>query len=51
MPIVLLGTWRRFVNKIDPYVMYRSANFFIFAFSGQKNNILACTFVNCELLP
>ena len=36
MPIVLLGTWRRFVNKFDPYVMNRSVNFFIFAFSGQK---------------
>ena len=36
MPIVLLGTWKRFVNKFDPYVMYRSGNFFILAFSGQK---------------
>ena len=36
MPIILLGTWRRFVNKFDPYVMNRSINFFIFAFSGQK---------------
>ena len=36
MPIVLLGT-KRVVNKFDPYVMYRSVNFFIFAFSGQKN--------------
>ena len=36
MPIVLLGTWKRFVNKFDPYVMYRSVNFFIFTFSGQK---------------
>ena len=36
MPIVSLGTWKRFVNKFDPYVMYRSVYFFIFAFSGQK---------------
>ena len=36
IPIVLLGTWRRFVNKFNPYVMYKSVYFFIFAFSGQK---------------
>ena len=36
MPIILLGTWRRFVNKFDPYGMNRSVNFFIFAFSEQK---------------
>ena len=36
MPSVLLGTWERFVNKFDPYVMNRSVNFFIFAFSRQK---------------
>ena len=46
MPIVLPGTF-------DPYVMYRSVYFFIFAFSGQK---ITCWhvhkfFVNCEFLP
>ena len=44
-------TWKRFVNKFERYVMYRSVYFSIFAFYEQKNNMLACTFVNCEFLP
>ena len=36
MPIVLLGTWKRFVNKFDPYVMYRSVIFFIFCIFWTK---------------
>ena len=30
MPIVLLGTWRRFVNKFDPYVMYTEVSTILF---------------------
>ena len=50
MLIVLLGTWKRFVNKFDPYVMYRSVYFCIFAFSGQKKDV-GMHIVNCEFLP
>ena len=36
MPIVILGTWKRFVDKFEPYVMYKSVYFFIFAFLDKK---------------
>ena len=39
MPIVLLGTWRTFVNKFDPYVMYRSFFFSFLHFLDKKFHV------------
>ena len=46
MPIVLLGTWKRFVKKFDRYVMY-SVYYFIFLFSGQK---ITCWHVHLSIV-
>ena len=48
MPILSLGTWKRCVNKFDPYVMYRDVYFFfIFAFFGHK---LTCWHVHLSIV-
>ena len=47
MPIVLPGTWKRFVNKFDPCVMHRSVYILIFAFSGQK---ITCFHVHLSIV-
>ena len=47
MPIVSPGTWKRCVNKFDPYVMYTGVYFFIFAFSGHK---ITCWHVHLSIV-